>query len=209
MSLLTQLKGVSARDRKMIEEAETMMGPEPEEMGFIKNLFWGRVRDELLFPYPVVSPEEKAKADALVEELEAYMKNEHPRVQVDAEQRIPDWAIRRLFDMEPGELRSMSAEETAGTGRFSFVPIGDVELELIELLDANVTALCGDPAPGISHIALQVEDIEGLVASLAQRGFRLGYITKQGIFDSGRSKEAYLDPEDTQGYLVELVEPRS
>ena len=117
--------------------------------------------------------------------------------------------FRRLFDMEPKELRSMSAEDTGGTGRFSFVPVGDVELELIELLDANVKSLCGDPAPGISHIALQVEDIEGLVASLAERGFRLGYITKQGIFDNGRSKVAYLDPEDTQGYLVELVEPRA
>lgn len=115
--------------------------------------------------------------------------------------------FRRLFDMAPEELRSMSADETAGTGRFSFVPVGDTELELIELLDANVKALCGNPSPGISHIALQVEDIEGLVESLAERGFRLGYITKQGIFDNGRSKVAYLEPEDTEGYLIELVEP--
>jgi methylmalonyl-CoA/ethylmalonyl-CoA epimerase len=115
--------------------------------------------------------------------------------------------FRRLFDMDGEALRSMSAEETAGTGRFSFVPVGDVELELIELLDANVKALCGDPSPGISHIALQVEDIEELVASLAERGFRLGYITKQGIFNNGRSKIAYLEPADTQGYLIELVEP--
>lgn len=114
MSLLSQLKGVSARDRQMIEETETMMGPEPEEMGFVKNLFWGRVRDELLFPYPTVSPEEKAKADALVEELEAYMKNEHPRVQIDAEEAIPDWAIQRLFDM--GVLGMTIPEEFGGLG---------------------------------------------------------------------------------------------
>ncbi|MEM6328429.1 MAG: acyl-CoA dehydrogenase family protein, partial [Bacteroidota bacterium] len=111
MSLLSQLKGVSARDRQMIEEAETMMGPEPDEMGFIKNLFWGRVRDELLFPYPTVAPDEKAKADALVAELEAYMKTEHPRVQIDAEERIPEWVIQRLFDM--GVL-GMTIPETYG-----------------------------------------------------------------------------------------------
>ena len=99
MSVLSSMKGVSARDQQMIQEAEVMLGPEPEEMGFIKNLFWGRVREELVFPYPEVSPEEKAKTDALLEELEAYLDNEHPSIQIDQEQFIPEWAIQRLFDM--------------------------------------------------------------------------------------------------------------
>ena len=42
---------------------------------------------------------------------------------------------------------------------------------------------------------------------LEKKGFRLGYITKQGIFDNGRSKVAYLEPADTDGHLIELVEP--
>ena len=99
MSVLSKMKGVSARDQQMIQETEQMFGPEPEEMGFIKNLFWGRVREELVFPYPEVSPEEKAKADALLEELEAYLDTEHPRVQIDQEQVIPEWVVERLFDM--------------------------------------------------------------------------------------------------------------
>ena len=99
MSVLSSMKGVSARDQQMIQEAEVMLGPEPEEMGFIKNLFWGRVREELVFPYPEVSPEEKAKTDALLEELEVYLDNEHPSIQIDQEQFIPEWAIQRLFDM--------------------------------------------------------------------------------------------------------------
>ena len=99
MSILTSLKGVSARDQQMIRETETMFGPEPEEMGFIKNLFWGRVRNELVFPYPEVTPEERAKADALLAELEAYLDTEHPSIQIDQEQFIPDWVIKRLFDM--------------------------------------------------------------------------------------------------------------
>ena len=47
---LSDIKGVSEEDQKMIENIETMMGPEPEEMGFNKNAFWGGLRDELLFP---------------------------------------------------------------------------------------------------------------------------------------------------------------
>lgn len=115
----------------------------------------------------------------------------------------------RLFDINEADVRGMSAEETAGTGRFSFLDLAGVELELIQLLDEKVKELCGNPLPGINHIALQVEDIEGVIETLAERGFRLGYITKHGIFDNGRSKVAYLEPEDTQGYLVELVEPAS
>ena len=114
MAELTSMKGISARDQQMIREAETMLGPEPEEMGFIKNLFWGRVREELVFPYPTVSPEEKAKADKLVAELEQYLDTEHPRVQIDQEQAIPEWVIERLFDM--GVLGMTVPEAYGGLG---------------------------------------------------------------------------------------------
>jgi alkylation response protein AidB-like acyl-CoA dehydrogenase len=114
MSLLSSMKGVSARDQQMIRETETMFGPEPDEMGFIKNLFWGRVREELVFPYPEVSPEEKAKADALLEELNAYLDTEHPSIQIDQEQVIPDWVIERLFDM--GVMGMTVPEEYGGLG---------------------------------------------------------------------------------------------
>ena len=99
MSVLSSMKGVAARDQQMIREAETMFGPEPDQMGFIKNLFWGRVREELVFPYPEVSAAETAKTDALVAELNEYLDTEHPAVEIDQEQVIPEWVIRRLFDM--------------------------------------------------------------------------------------------------------------
>ena len=114
MSILSSMKGVSARDQQMIQETETMFGPEPEEMGFIKNLFWGRVREELVFPYPEVSADEKAKADALLAELEPYLDDEHPRVMIDQEQVIPEWVVNRLFDM--GVMGMTVPEEYGGLG---------------------------------------------------------------------------------------------
>ncbi|MDJ0926034.1 MAG: VOC family protein [Gammaproteobacteria bacterium] len=117
--------------------------------------------------------------------------------------------FQRLFDVPDENIRVMTAEETGGTGIFGFVKLPGVELELIQLVSDDVRTLCGDPAPGISHIALQVDNIEQVVESMAEKGFRLGYITKNGIFDNGRSKVAYLEPADTAGHLIELVEPRS
>lgn len=114
--------------------------------------------------------------------------------------------FKRLFDLRDEDIRVMTAEETAGTGVFGFVGVGGVELELIQLLSEDVKAMCGNPPSGISHVAFQVENIETVVEAMEAKGFRLGYITKNGIFDNGRSKVAYLAPEDTDGHLIELVE---
>ena len=111
---LSRLKSVSLQDQKMIEDIEVMLGPEPSEMGFIKNLFWGRVREDLVFPYPEESPEERAKCDALLAKLEAYLKNEHPAVQIDQEEYIPEWVFDRLFEM--GVMGMTVPEEYGGLG---------------------------------------------------------------------------------------------
>ncbi len=112
MSTLSNLKNVSARDRQMIQEAEAMLGPEPSEMGFVKNLFWGRFRDDLIFPYPRETKQERAKCDALLAQLEAYLKNEHPAVEIDQEEYIPEWALKRLFDL--GVMGMTVPEEYGG-----------------------------------------------------------------------------------------------
>ena len=96
---LSKLKNVSLEDQKMIEDIEAMMGPEPSQMGFVKNLFWGRFRDELVFPYPQESDDERARCDALLEKLGAYLENEHPSIQIDQEERIPEWCISKLFEL--------------------------------------------------------------------------------------------------------------
>ena len=114
--------------------------------------------------------------------------------------------FRRLFDLTDEDIRVMTTEETAGTGTFGFVSLAGTELELIQLESDQVKEMCGNPPPGISHVAFQVEDIESVVETMQERGFRLGYITKNGIFDNGKSKVAYLEPEDTGGHLIELVE---
>ncbi|NNE36139.1 MAG: acyl-CoA dehydrogenase, partial [Rhodothermales bacterium] len=111
---LSTLKGVSARDRRMIEDIEVMLGPEPSEMGFVKNLFWGRHQGDLVFPYPLPSELEQAKCNALLERLEQYLKNDHPAVQVDAEERIPQWCIDRYFQL--GVMGMTIPEEYGGLG---------------------------------------------------------------------------------------------
>lgn len=117
MADLKNLKGVSERDKQMIADAETLLGPEPDSMGVVKNYFWGRLRGNLLFPYPDVakeSPEETAECDRLLAELEDYLKNEHPSVEIDQEQYIPEWVIKKLFSL--GVLGMTIGKEYGGLG---------------------------------------------------------------------------------------------
>lgn len=114
MSSLSNLKHVSEKDRKMIQDAEVMMGPDPDEIGFIKNLFYGNFRNDLVFPYPQSTPEEEAKCNALLDKLNDYLENEHPAIQIDQEEEIPQWVLDRLFDM--GVMGMTIPEEFGGLG---------------------------------------------------------------------------------------------
>ena len=100
MADLKSLKGVAEKDRRMIEEAEAMLGPPPPTLGFVKNLFWGAFREDLVLPYPSpVDADEQARCDALLARLDAYLKNEHPAAEIDQKQEIPQWVLDRLFEL--------------------------------------------------------------------------------------------------------------
>ncbi|MFZ9880755.1 MAG: acyl-CoA dehydrogenase family protein [Phycisphaerales bacterium] len=113
-NLAKDLKNVSEKDRKQIEQAQEMLGPDPKTMGVIKNVFWGNFREELVFPYPVNSAEETAKCDQLLAALDEYLKNEHPSVEIDQKQEIPQWVIQKLFDL--GVLGMTIPKEYGGLG---------------------------------------------------------------------------------------------
>ena len=114
MADLKTLRGVADKDRQMIEEAEALLGPEPSTMGFVKNLFWGNVREELVFPYPESKPDEVARCDELIARLDTYLENEHPTRLIDSEQEIPRWVIDRLFNL--GVLGMTIPREYGGGG---------------------------------------------------------------------------------------------
>ncbi|MDP6479530.1 MAG: acyl-CoA dehydrogenase family protein [Phycisphaerales bacterium] len=114
-SLADSLKNVDARDIKQIKAAEEMLGPEPEEMGFCKNLFWGNILERDVFPYPEASAEETARCDQMLAELDDYLENEHPANEIDRMQDIPYWVLKRLFEIG---VMGMIAPQVYGGGGF-------------------------------------------------------------------------------------------
>ena len=114
--LATQLKNLSARDRDQIVKAQEMLGPDPDTLGFIKSVFWGDFREEMVFPYPELSAEEVSRCDQLVAALDEYMVNEHPSIEIDQTQEIPPRVVKRLFELG---VMGMIIPQRYGGGGFS------------------------------------------------------------------------------------------
>lgn len=123
----------------------------------------------------------------------------------DAEKSVK--LFKNLFDLEDDDIRVISPAVTKGESEFAFIPAGGIDLELIQPISEHFKEVVGNPDEGINHIAFTVRDIEDAVRLMEKKGVRLGHVAKDGILDMGRSKVAYFNPEDTDGILIEFVEP--
>jgi alkylation response protein AidB-like acyl-CoA dehydrogenase len=114
MADLRTLAGANEKDRRLLEDAINLLGPEPATMGVAKNYFWGNLREDLLFPYPAFDQAETARCDQLLAALDEYLATEHPSTLIDAEQEIPKWVLERLFEL--GVLGMTIPQEYGGGG---------------------------------------------------------------------------------------------
>ncbi|MCK4871719.1 MAG: acyl-CoA dehydrogenase family protein [Phycisphaerales bacterium] len=113
-SLASKITKLSEKDIKQIAEAEEMLGPDPDTLGIAKNYAWGRLREDLLFPYPERDADEIARCDQMLAALDEYLTNEHPTNEIDQNEEIPDWVFKRLFEI--GVLGMTIPTEYGGAG---------------------------------------------------------------------------------------------
>lgn len=93
--------------------------------------------------------------------------------------------------------------------RFAFISVNGVEFELIEPVSEEFkTLLFAMPSGGggINHVAYVVDDIEACLRLLLSQGIGPGHVTPDGIIDLGAKKMLYLNPDDTGGMVIELIE---
>ena len=89
--------------------------------------------------------------------------------------------------------------------RVGFLPIGESEVELVQPTaeDTGVARFINKKGPGLHHICLEVDDIEGMIAQLLSRGLKM--IDEKPHVLEGR-KMAFVHPKSAGGVLVELYE---
>jgi methylmalonyl-CoA/ethylmalonyl-CoA epimerase len=87
----------------------------------------------------------------------------------------------------------------------AFLPVGGSEIELVKPTtdDSGLARYLEKRGPGMHHVCLEVDDIEGMLADLKAKGVRLINETPEVL--PGR-KMAFVHPKSTGGVLVELYE---
>ena len=101
------------------------------------------------------------------------------------------------------ELREIVASQKTEA---TLLPIGETSLELISPKgNDGLMRFLEKRGPGLHHIAVEVEGIEGALATLKALGVPL--IDEVPRTGARGHKVAFLHPKATGGVLVELVEP--
>ena len=120
-----------------------------------------------------------------------------------------DAAAKRLKDVYGLDVGAAKVNEQQGV-RLAYVELPNARIELMEPSrpDTPVSKfLERNPAGGIHHFCLEVDDVPAMAAGLAQKGARvLGEGKEQRNVHGERI--AFVHPKDFLGALVELEESR-
>ena len=121
-------------------------------------------------------------------------------VVADMEKSLSFW--RDALGLELHEMRDVPAEMS----QVAFLPLAGSEIELVQPTsqDSGIAKYLAKRGPGMHHICLEVDDIDGMLAQLKAKGIRL--INEQPRAAADGKKYAFIHPESTGGVLVELYQ---
>ena len=118
----------------------------------------------------------------------------------DMENSLLFW--RDALGLQLHDLRDVPAEKS----QVAFLPLAGAEIELIMPTtdDSGIAKYLTKRGPGMHHICLEVDDIEGLMAQMKIKNIRL--INEEPRTAVDGKKYAFVHPESTGGVLVELYQ---
>lgn len=118
----------------------------------------------------------------------------------DLEATLGFW--KDALGMDLTHIEDVPAEKSM----VAFLPVGGSEIELVKPTtdDSGLAKYLEKRGPGMHHICLEVDDIEGMLAQLKEKGVQLiNETAKEGL---GGRKYAFIHPKSANGVMVELYE---
>ena len=96
-------------------------------------------------------------------------------------------------------------EETFGDMKIAFVPVGEVNIELIEPMteDGVIGKYIAKRGEGIHHIAYEVDDVAAVLEAMKSQGLKL--VDEAPRKGAHGSEVAFLHPKSSLGVLTEVV----
>lgn len=110
---------------------------------------------------------------------------------------------RGLTGNDPDHIEDVEDQRV----RTAFFGMGESNLELLfpTSPDSPIAKSLEKRGPGIHHICLEVDDLEGELARLKERGVRL--IDETPRVGAHNKKIAFIHPKAMGGVLIELSQP--
>jgi methylmalonyl-CoA/ethylmalonyl-CoA epimerase len=118
----------------------------------------------------------------------------------DMEKTLSFW--RDALGIELSHIEDVPAEKSS----VAFLPLSGSEVELVKPTtdDSGLARYLEKRGPGMHHICLEVDDIQGMLTRLKEAGIQLINETPQT--GSGGKKYAFVHPKSANGVMVELYE---
>jgi methylmalonyl-CoA/ethylmalonyl-CoA epimerase len=120
----------------------------------------------------------------------------------DMDKSLAFW--QDALGMNLAEIREVVEEAS----KVAFLPLEGAEVELVMPTtgESGIAKYLAKRGPGMHHICLEVDDIDGVLERLREKQMRLiNEIPRQA--PDGR-RYAFIHPESTGGVLVELYQSR-
>lgn len=103
-------------------------------------------------------------------------------------------------------IEEIEVVESEGV-RVAMLPIGESRIELLEPTrdDSPIAKFLDRRGPGMHHVALGTDDVDGDDGALREAGIRV--LRPEPTIGAGGCRVQFVHPKDAGGVLVELSEP--
>src|SRR5713226_9386455 len=128
-------RAVSAEEARAVAEAAREQ--EWAAPSFVRDLFLGTLRMDLLHPYPEQDPDEIARAKPFLEKLERFLRQHVDSDKIDREGEISEAVIQGLRDLGAFGIKIPREYGGLGLSQLSYMKA----IELVSSIDGSITAL--------------------------------------------------------------------
>ena len=198
---MAEAKGVSAREAREVAEAARESEWRPES--FVRDLFDGKLRLDLIHPYPKPDPEDEARARPFLEALERFLRKEVDGDEIDRTGKVPPHVVDGLRRLGAFGIKIPREYGGLGLSQHSYTRA----IRLVSSVDGSVTALLsahqsiGVPQP--LKLFGTEEQKQRYFPRLAKGAISAFALTEAGVGSDPAAMETSAVPtEDGQAFIL-------
>jgi len=137
MATLAEPKQQKVSADEAREVAEAAREQEWAAPSFVRDLFLGKLRMDLIHPYPVQDPDEVARAKPFLDKLERFLREAVDSDRIDREGEIPENVVDGLRKLGAFGIKIPPEYGGLGLSQLSYMKA----IELVSSVDGSLTAL--------------------------------------------------------------------